>query len=73
MKKNRFKLGDKICSADGDIGIVKEIGLRPDVRIETMGVYAYWLKEELTFWMDLDEPSIKLYRRDFWEGNLNIN
>ena len=51
MKKNRFKLGDKICSADGDIGIVKEIGLRPDVRIETMGVYAYWLKEELTFWL----------------------
>ena len=71
--KNRFKPGDKIRSIDGDIGIVKEVGMRPDVRNNILGVYAYWLKEEIAFWMDMEEPSIELYSRDFWKGNPNIN
>ena len=69
----RFNPGDTICSEDGDIGIVREIGLRPDVRTETMGVYAFWLKENLAFWMDMDEPSIDHYESNFWRGNLSLN
>ena len=73
MKNNRFKLGDRIISEDGDIGTVLKIDRRPDTPEGQMGVYAFWKKEKMAFWMDLEDPSIKICEKDSWMGNLNIN
>ena len=59
---NRFKAGNIIKSQCGDTGIVLKTGLRPDTDgIKKMGVYAYWVKEYLAFWMDMDEPQLSFY------------
>jgi len=50
-----------ISSECGDKGLVLKTGLRPDVgAIKKMGVYAHWVKENLAFWMDIDEPKLSL-------------
>ena len=62
---NRFKAGNIIKSKCGDTGIVLKTGLRPDMGdIKKMGVYAYWVKEYLAFWMDMAEPQISLYAEE---------
>ncbi len=61
MKKKRFEIGDMIISKCGDKGLVLKVGPRPDDGIGKMGVYAHWVNENLSFWMDIDEPQLKLY------------
>jgi hypothetical protein len=58
---NKLKVGNIIQSKCGDKGLVLKIGPRPDVGcIKRTGVYAHWVKENLAFWMDMDEPEISL-------------
>ena len=58
--KNKFEVGNNIKSKCGDTGLVLKIGIRPDVDTQKMGVYAYWINEKLSFWMDMDEPQLSL-------------
>tara|TARA_R110002110_G_scaffold413872_1_gene642192 strand:- start:382 stop:582 length:201 start_codon:yes stop_codon:yes gene_type:complete len=61
MKNKRFEVGDLISSQCGDSGVVLEIGTRPDDDgTGKIGVYVLWAKEGLSFWMNLDEPTIQL-------------
>jgi len=60
MKKNKFEVGHIIKSDCGDTGLVLKTGMRPDVDTEKMGVYAYWINEQFSFWMDIDEPGLSL-------------
>ncbi len=57
-KESRFGVGDLIRSSCGDYGIVREVGMRPDD--EGFGIYAFWFKEGMCFWMDEDESQITL-------------
>ena len=62
MKKNRFKVGDLIKSQCGDQGLVIEVSNRPDDDgSNKLGVYALWAKGGLSFWMNLNEPTIQLH------------
>lgn len=59
---NRFKIGDMIVSTCGDHGLVLQTGRRPDDDgTGKMGVYAYWAKEGLSFWLDMGEPTVELF------------
>ena len=60
MKKNRFKPGDLVESICGDCGLVLKVGIRKNSDEEKLGFYAHWVNENISFWMDMDEPSISL-------------
>ena len=61
MKQNRFKIGDLIKSQCGDQGLVLQVSCRPDDDgTNKLGVYAHWAKEGLSFWMNMNEPTIQL-------------
>ena len=64
MKKNRFKIGDLLISDCGDYGMVLEIGPRPDDDgTGKMGVNVLWAKEGIPFWMNMNEPTIKIKKK----------
>ena len=71
--KYKFKLGDRIIADDGDIGLVLKVGKRPDTIYNQMGVLAYWKNEQLRFWMDINEPSIKIFKKESHSGNHKTN
>ena len=71
--KYRFKLGDRIVASDGDIGLVLKVGKRPDTIYNQTGVLAYWQNEQLKFWMDIKEPSIKIFKKESHPGNHKTN
>ena len=62
MKQYGFEIGDMISSICGDYGVVLSVGPRPDNHGNgKIGVYALWAREQLAFWMHIDEPTIQLY------------
>lgn len=61
MRKEKFKIGDLLVSDCGDHGLVLDVGPRPDDDgTGKTGVNVLWANESLAFWMNMDEPTIKL-------------
>ena len=70
LTENIFQAGNILKSQCGDTAIVLKTGLRTDIGdIKKKGVYAYWIKEQIAFWMDMDEPQISLQAEERENGD----